>query len=72
MKSQILSEIEAFLTETGMSERAFARAVGNGALFQRLRTVGVRGHPGRLWPETENRVREFMAAEERRIRSVAA
>lgn len=71
MQSQILTEIEAFLAETGMSERAFARGVGNGALFQRLRTVGVRGKPGRLWPETESRVRSFMA-EERRIRAVAA
>jgi hypothetical protein len=71
MKSQILTDIEAFLAETGISERAFARGVGNGALFQRLRTVGVRGKPGRLWPETEVRVRAFMMSERHR-RVVAA
>jgi hypothetical protein len=67
----LLSDIEAFLTETGMSERSFSRAVGNGALFQRLRTVGKRGQPGRLWPESEVKVRAFMMSE-RDKRRVAA
>ena len=66
MKSQILTDIETFLAETGMSERAFARAVGNGALFQRLRTVGKRGNPGRVWPETDAHIRAFMTAERQR------
>lgn len=71
MNSTLLSDIEQFLADTGMSERAFSRAVGNGALFQRLRTTGKRGMPGRLWPETEAKVREFMQAERERRREVA-
>lgn len=65
MTNTLLSEIEAFLHETGMSEAQFCRAVGNGRLFERLRQIGKRGKPGRLWPETEAQVRGFMIAERR-------
>lgn len=66
MNSTLLSEIEAFLRETGMSEAQFCRAVGNGRLFERLRAVGKRGKPGRVWPETEAQVRGFMISERRK------
>jgi hypothetical protein len=66
MTSNLLSEIEAFLRETGMSEAQFCRAVGNGRLFERLRAVGKRGKPGRVWPETEAQVRGFMISERRK------
>jgi hypothetical protein len=71
MATPLLTEIEAFLKETGMSEAQFCRAIGNGRLFERLRTVGTRGKPGRVWPETEAQVRGFMIAE-RQKRRVAA
>jgi hypothetical protein len=66
----LLSDIEQFLKETGMTEASFCRATGNGRLFQRLRSVGKRGKPGRLWPETEMQIRAFMMAE--RHKRVAA
>lgn len=69
--STLLSDIEAFLNETGMTEASFCRATGNGRLFERLRTVGKRGKAGRLWPETERQIRDFMAIE-RAKRRVAA
>lgn len=67
----LLSDIEAFLIETGMTEATFCRAVGNGRLMQRLRRTGTRGKPGRLWPESERQIRDFMAIE-RAKRRVAA
>jgi hypothetical protein len=69
--STLLSDIEGFLAETGMTEATFCRAIGNGRLIERLRTIGKRGKPGRLWPETERQIRDFMAVE-RAKRSVAA
>lgn len=69
--STLLSDIETFLNETGMTEASFCRATGNGRLIDRLRTVGKRGKPGRLWPETERQIRDFMAVE-RAKRQVAA
>jgi hypothetical protein len=63
MTTTLLTEIEDFLRETGMSEAQFCRAIGNGRLFERLRATGKRGKPGRLWPETEAQVRGFMIAE---------
>lgn len=66
MSGSLLNEIEHFLSETGMSEAQFQRAVGNGRLFERLRTIGKRGRPGRVWPETEAQVRAFMIAERQR------
>lgn len=71
MDNRLLSDIEAFLAETGMTEHAFGRAIGNGRLFERLRSIGKRGKSGRVWPETEVQVRAFMMAERQR-RQVAA
>lgn len=67
----LLSDIEEFLNETGMTEAQFCRAVGNGRLFDRLRRIGKRGKPGRLWPETEAEVRGFMIAERAKRRQAA-
>ena len=67
----LLSDIEEFLNETGMTEAQFCRAVGNGRLFDRLRQSGKRGKPGRLWPETEAEVRGFMIAERAKRRQAA-
>lgn len=68
----LLTDIETFLAETGMSEASFCRAVGNGRLFERLRSIGKRGKAGRLWPENEMAVRAFMMAERAKRRDVAA
>lgn len=55
MHPSLLSEIEAFLSETGMGESYFGKcAVGNSELVQRLRDGG------RVWPETEAKARSFM------------
>jgi hypothetical protein len=54
---RLLSDIEEFLTETGMGPSYFGkRAAGNSELVERLRAGG------RVWPDTEERVREFMRA----------
>ena len=71
MTTSLLSDIETFLRETGMTEAQFCRAVGNGRLFNRLRNIGKRGKPGRLWPETEAEVRGFMIAERAKRRQAA-
>jgi len=55
--TQLLTDIEGFLAETGMGESYFGkRAVNNSELVPRLRDGG------RVWPETEERIRQFMAA----------
>lgn len=69
--STLLPDIETFLRETGMSERAFARSIGNGAFFQRLRSVDKRGRPRRVWQETEQSIRAFMDAERAKRRAAA-
>lgn len=71
MHGDLISEIDKFLAETGMSEAAFCRAVGNGRLFERLRNIGKRGKPGRLWPENEMTIRAYMLAERSKRREVA-
>lgn len=56
MKEHLLSEIEEFLRETGISEYRFGfLAVRNGRLVERLRAGR------RIWPETEAEVREFIS-----------
>lgn len=66
MKPNLLSDIEAFLTETGMGAFRFGwLATKNGRLVERLRSGG------RIWPETEAEVRAFMIAE-RRTKQVTA
>lgn len=61
MNGQLLTEIERFLAEAGISEHRFGiLAAHNGRLVERLRGGG------RVWPETEERVRAFMAERRRR------
>jgi hypothetical protein len=51
----LLTDIEAFLEETGMGPSYFGkRAVGNSELVERLRSGR------RVWPDTEAKIREFM------------
>jgi hypothetical protein len=71
MDGTLISEIDKFLAETGMSEAAFCRAVGNGRLFERLRRIGKRGKPGRLWPENEMEIRAFMISHRAKRKEVA-
>lgn len=53
----LLGLVEAFLSETGMGASYFGKvSVGNSELVHRLR----RG--GRVWPETERRIRSFIAS----------
>lgn len=71
MSANLLTEIDAFLAETGMSEATFCRSIGNGRLFQRLRAIGKRGKPGRVWPENEMSIRAFMMSERQKRRAAA-
>jgi len=73
MNASLLSEIDAFLRETGMSEYRFGfLAVRNGRLVERLRAqTTARGRPARVWPDTEDRIREFIATERKLRRSAA-
>lgn len=51
----LLHKIDAFLTATGMGDTYFGKkVVGNSELVKRLRANG------RVWPETEQRVRDFI------------
>lgn len=57
MKNTLLQEIEAFLPEAGIGEHRFGiLAANNGRLVERLR------EGRRIWPDTEQRVREFIAS----------
>jgi len=57
----ILDEIEAFIADHKMAESTFGReALGDWRLIDELRGKG-RAKPRRLWPETEAKVRDFMA-----------
>lgn len=74
MIENLLSDIEAFLAETGMGEYRFGlRAARNGRLVERLRsgTTPEKGKPVWVRPETERQIRDFMAAERAR-REMAA
>lgn len=52
---KLLSEIDVFLASTGMGPSYFGKsASGNSELVKRLRAGG------RMWPETEKKVRDFM------------
>lgn len=65
MRNTLLSDIEAFLNETGMGEYRFGLlAAKNGRLIERLRAgTTPKGKPVRIWPETEMQIRAFMMAE---------
>lgn len=67
MSTNLLSDIEAFLRETGMDGYRFGLlAVKNGRLVERLRKGQTpKGKPVRIWPETETQVRAFMIAQRR-------
>ncbi|WP_016744354.1 hypothetical protein [Rhizorhabdus wittichii] len=57
----ILSDIERFIAQHGIAESTFGReALGDWRLIPELRGDGGR-RKRRLWPETEAKVREFMA-----------
>lgn len=61
----ILDEIDAFLRESGMGASYFGKvATGNSELVARLRAGG------RVWPETEQKVRDFIR-QQRRARRAA-
>lgn len=69
MSANLLTEIEQFLAETGMSASRFGlRAARNSRLVERLRerVTKERGKPVRVWPETEQQVREFIRAHRKR------
>ena len=54
---KLLCEIDAFIAASGMGESYFGKAaVNNSELVSRLR------NGGRVWPETAQRVRDFIAA----------
>lgn len=56
MTSELLPSIDKFLAVEKIGEHRFGiLAAGNGRLVERLRAGG------RVWPETEDRVRSFMA-----------
>ena len=58
MQNKILVEIEQYLTETGMSAyRLGILSVRNGRIVERLRAGG------RVWPETEQAVRQWIKAQ---------
>lgn len=61
MQSTILSDIEAFIATHGMAESTFGReALGDWRLISEIRGEGGK-RPRRLWPETEAKVRQYMA-----------
>jgi hypothetical protein len=70
MTTPLLSDIEAFLRETGMGEYRFGLlAANNGRLLERMRTPRKGGFPARVWPETEAKIRAFMMTERRVVPS---
>lgn len=67
MTTTLLADIEAFLRETGMGEYRFGiRAARNGRLLQRLRAGRAGGKSARVWPETEDEIRNFISQERRK------
>lgn len=54
----ILTEIDTFLSETGMGASYFGKkAAGNSEVVARLRSGG------RVWPETRDKLLSFIASE---------
>lgn len=61
MQSTLLSEIEAFVATHKMAESTFGReALGDWRFIAELRGDNGR-RQRRIWPETEAKVRHFMA-----------
>lgn len=64
MSVHLIEEIDRFLAEFPLSEYRFGYlAVKNGRLVERLR------EKGRVWPETEQSVREFLI-ERRKVEEI--
>tara|TARA_R110000868_G_C10761952_1_gene753970 strand:+ start:83 stop:295 length:213 start_codon:yes stop_codon:yes gene_type:complete len=64
MDNELLSEIRSFLAQTNMGPSYFGKAsCGNSELVERLETGR------RVWPETADRVRAFMAERMKRAPS---
>lgn len=56
--STLLDDVTAFLAETGMGASYFGKlAASNSELVSRLEAGG------RVWPETEAKIRDFIARE---------
>lgn len=74
MPNTLLSEIDAFLLESGLTEYRFGMlAARNGRLVERLRAgVTPQGKPIRVWPETERQVRDFIRTERKKRQQAAA
>ena len=67
MENDLLSDIEAFLIERGLSGHRFGMlAVKNGRLVERLRSGC------RVWPDTASKVRTFIETERRAGRPTAS
>jgi hypothetical protein len=61
MDKTLLSEIVAFLADHPMTDYKFGiQAAHNGRLLERLRSGG------RVWPEQEQRIRDFIKSESAR------
>lgn len=57
MNTDLLSEIDRYLAVKKISEHRFGiLAASNGRLVERLRAGG------RVWPETEDQIRSFIAS----------
>lgn len=66
MTKPILEEVEAFLAETGLSEHRVGFLLArNGKLVERLRAGR------RIWPETEQMIREEIEQEKARRASIS-
>jgi hypothetical protein len=58
MSNDLISDIDKFLAATGLSGSRFGvLAAKNGRLVERLRSGG------RVWPETEQLIRDFIKSE---------
>lgn len=67
MNPKLLTDIDDFLAETGMTAGYFGwKAARNWRLVERLKDGR------RVWPETEAEVRGFMISERKRRTQVAA
>ena len=65
MTEQLLKEIDRFLERYPMAESTFGKmAVNDGKLVRRLK------EGGRCWPETEDRIKEFMRSYESPNKSI--
>lgn len=61
-RASLLSDIDAFLRESGMGASYFGKAsTGNSELVGRLKAGG------RVWPETEEKVRAFIKAQRKKV-----